>query len=364
MDEVNSFRILSTAEQVAWQLKEQIANGQLQGALPGVARFSKSLGVNAKTLVSALEILEKEGVVVNQGPRRKRLVDSSKIKPNKQGQIRLCILLYEPSDRRSVNLMEIQHALTDWGHLVSYAEKSLFELKMKLPLVKEMVAQKDFDAWIVVSGSFEILEWFSQQKTPAFALFGRRHNIPIPSIGPKLDVALTEGVNCLIEQGHQRIVKICRIERRKPTPGQLERKFLKVLTHANIPTGDYNLPDWEETAEGLQELLKSLFQVTPPTALIVDEASMLFGILQFLGEHGLQSPRDVSLLCIERDPKFDWCQTSVACLDWDIAMAIRRIVKWTENVGNGISDLRRSSTPAKFVNGGTIGPALALSERE
>jgi len=38
---------------------------------------------------------------------------------------------------------------------------------------------------------------------------------------------------------------------------------------------------------------------------------------------------------------------------------VRRIVRWAENVARGKSDIRQVLTPARFVDGGTVGRARA-----
>ena len=223
--------------------------------------------------------------------------------------------------------------------------------------MKKMVGSQTIDAWIVVAGSREVLEWFYEENIPAFALFGRRNQVLLPSIGPETTQAFVEGLENLISLGHQRIVRICRSERRKPTLGKTERLFLRTLSAHRIPTGDYNLPDWEETPEGFNGLLESLFRVTPPTALVVDEVCYFTAALQFLASQGLNVPEDVSIIVEQAAPEFDWCQPSLAHLRWDSSVAVRRIVQWALRVNQGKEDTRRSSVSAEFVMGGTIGPA-------
>lgn len=350
-------RIQSAVEQVAAHLRVEIAHGTYDESLPGVTRLAADLGVNHKTVQAALENLEEEGLLIAQGPRRKRLVATSENK--RPRPMRLGILLYGPSDRELAFFVEIQHALMDAGHTVTYAGKTLTELGMDLRRVARLVRSCKVDAWIVVAGSRSILEWFDSQPQPVFALFGRRASIPIASTGPSTDQAITDAVTYLVGKGHRRIINICRSERRKPNPGKTERAFLASLASHGISTGDYNLPDWEESQSGLQDLLLSLFRVTPPTALIVEESFYFITILQFLASHGFQVPRDVSLICFEHDPQFRWCEPSVAHLKWEQAPAIRRILRWASKVSHKKIDRQMSWIPAKFVPGGTIGPVPA-----
>jgi DNA-binding LacI/PurR family transcriptional regulator len=118
--------------------------------------------------------------------------------------------------------------------------------------------------------------------------------------------------------------------RRLPEPGLFERAFLDELETLGIPTGLYNLPDWEENTEGYHNNLESLFRFTPPTALFVDRALFIPPTLQFCMRNGLQVPQDFSLICTESDPSFDWTQPSIAHIHRDNAPITRRMVQWAE----------------------------------
>ncbi|MDB4310562.1 GntR family transcriptional regulator, partial [Akkermansiaceae bacterium] len=195
--------------------------------------LAATLGVNHKTVVRALEELESEGILVSQGPRRGRLIALSGEAGPKP--MRIGILTYEFVDREESSLSGIHHALSEVGHIVSYAGKSLTELKMDVKKVARFVEGQDLDAWVVVAGSRLILEWFCEQPLPVFALFGRRENLPIAGTGPRSDLAFSEAVHRLIGLGHRRVVHICRGDRRKPNPGKSEQKFLEILASHGLP---------------------------------------------------------------------------------------------------------------------------------
>ncbi len=147
---------------------------------------------------------------------------------------------------------------------------------------------------------------------------------------------------------------------RLPKPGVSEQVFLDELKAHGLPLSDFNLPAWEETKEGFQKLLQSLFQFTPPTALVIDEASFFIATQQFLAGRGVRVPQQVSLLCTNADPLyplFDWCTPSISHISWDTRTVVRRIVRWTATVSRGGRDVKQTSVPAEFIIGGTIGRA-------
>lgn len=92
-------------------------------------------------------------------------------------------------------------------------------------------------------------------------------------------------------------------------------------------------------------------------ALIIDEGPLFAAAQQFLAQRRLRVPQDVSLICTDNDPSFEWSKPAIPQIHWDSRPVVRRIVKWAENVSLGKRDLRQTRTPAEFIAGGTIGPA-------
>jgi DNA-binding LacI/PurR family transcriptional regulator len=231
------------------------------------------------------------------------------------------------------------------------------DLGMDLTRIRRQVQKEEADAWMIMAGSKEILGWFSQQPTPAFAIAGRRRGVPIAGIGPDKGPARNDAVRRLVALGHRRISMIVRTERRKPLPGLPEGEYLRELESHGIPTSTYNLPDWTDDHQDFHRCLDSLFQHTAPTALLIDEMPLFIAAQQHLAQRGILAPRDVSLICLDPHPVFAWSQPSVAHIHWDIAPVTRRMIRWADNVARGKDDRRQSYTKAVFVEGGTIGPA-------
>ena len=220
-----------------------------------------------------------------------------------------------------------------------------------------MVEQTAADAWVVTAGSRGVLEWFSSRPVPAFALFGRRNDLPIAAVGPDKRPTFAAAVRELFQLGHRRIVLMARPRRIMPAPGAAEQVFLNELACHGLVVSDYNLPAWEETPHGFHSRLDALFQVTPPTALIIDEVPLFAAAQQFLAQRRMRVPQDVSLICTDHDSSFEWCEPAISHFRWDSRPLVRRIVRWAENVSRGKSDLGQTLTPTEFVRGGTIGPA-------
>jgi DNA-binding LacI/PurR family transcriptional regulator len=254
-------------------------------------------------------------------------------------------------------VVDLRHRLTESGNSLFLADKNLAVLGQDVKRVSRMVEGSGADAWIVLGGSGEVLDWFSQRAEPTIALFGMFMGRSIAGVGPNSLSAFAVVGRRLVELGHRRIVILVRKQHRQPQPGRAVRAFLDELESGGIQTGSFNLPDWEESKEGFRAILESLFGPTSPTALFIDEAYLFVAAQQFLGERGLRVPGDVSLVCTDPDPTFAWCEPSVTHLHWDPSPLVRRIVRWADKVSRGKQDLRQTYIKTDLVDGGTLGPA-------
>jgi DNA-binding LacI/PurR family transcriptional regulator/biotin operon repressor len=349
-------RILTASEQLAVHLRKQLIRGTWREFMPGELQLAAQLGVGRDTVKEALKLLEREGILVPQGVGKQRRIA---LREQDMGTptLKVEILLYEALDRKADYFGDLKHRLRDVGHIADFSSKTLTGLGMDVKRVARFVESKTADAWIVVAGSGDVLKWFSDRGSPCFALYGRSIKLPLPRTYPKKSPAMIKAIRLLIAQGHQRIVMLSREERRKPEPGFLERVFLNELEAHGIATSSYNLPDWKESANGLNRAIDNLFRYTPPTALIVGQPPIFLAVRQHLAQRGILVPRDVSMICTDPDPGFDWYEPQISHIRWDTEPILRRVLQWVDNVAHGREDRKVTSSKATFVEGGTIGPA-------
>ncbi len=325
--------------------------------MPGAHRLAKELGVNHKTIKSALGLLEHAGLLKGQGPGRQREIVMTSVNATQPG-LRVAILLHEKiSDHNLHHIVELHHTLEEAGHSVVSPAKTLTELKMDVKRISQLVEHTAADAWIICAGSPQVLAWFSARPEPAFARFGRPAGLPMAGVGFDKQSAFSAATRRLIDLGHRRIVLLVRKTQRRPKPGPSVRAFLDELEAHDIPTSNYNLPDWEESREGFHDRLASLFQITPPTALIIDEEILFSATQQFLLQRGIRVPADLSLICSYSDPSLAWCEPSVAHIHMDTRPIARHVARWVASVHKGQRNTRQTFLPADFIPGGTIGPA-------
>ena len=323
--------------------------------MPGRERLAAELGVSGKTVDLAMGLLEKEGLLVPRGRGKRRGITAQRIAG--QPPLRLAIIPYEKADIRLNYMVDLKHQLQEAGHTAEFAGKSLVEMRMEVARVQRLVADTEADAWVVASGSREVLQWFADHPQPVLAFGGRHTGIDIAAATPTKFPAYCQAIDHLVTLGHRRIVLLFRQQHRHPQPSRLAESLLRQMESHGIRVGKFNLPDWDDHPEGLLRALDALFHRTPPTALFLDEPHLFHAARYHLAYRGVLAPDDVSLICTDPDPNFGWCLPTVSHISWKSAPVVRSIVRWARNVSRGKDDRRKIRTRAEFVEGGTVGVA-------
>ena len=363
---MNPIRLLSVTEQTAAHLRQGLDEGRWSGRLPGVVRLATTCDVSTGVVRAALRQLEAEGLLSSRGLGRSRGINAACESGAQRRPLRVAILRYDvrlaDNPQTSLILTEIMQSLESAGHHVFFCKRSQLGLKHDVRRMTRQLTETPADAWVVESGSRLLLEWCSTQPTPCLALYGRATGLPLARTGPDVVPAYRAATRNLLALGHRRIVFIVSEARRKPTPGISARAVLEELSAHGVLTSSYNLPDWEETPKGFRRLLETLFQRTPPTALIIDESPRLLAAVAFLARRGIRVPEQVSLVSTDCDASLDWCDPVIAHMRWDSALIVRHVVRWVGTVRKGQTDRRVMTFPAEFVPGGSIGPVCMRAQ--
>lgn len=323
----------SVSEQAASYLRAELKRKRWVGQMPGRDKLALELGVHGSTVERALQQLEKEGLVKKTGQGKPRLIAQSAARRNTA--ISVCVLLYDPGDQTDDYILSLQHHLDAAEHTLAFAPRSMSELKFDPNRILPMAKKQSADAWIVYSGSSEILQKFVQLPCPTFALFGRMSGLKIAGSGTDILTALRETVHQLHQQGHRKIVMLTRAQLVESGLGLTEQTFIDALEENNIPHGSYNLAGWDNTPHGLRQCLNKLFQVTPPTAIFVDDW-MIYNAVQnyLLQEHGAER-RKVCCISMDYHPSFSWYEPPVPHFYWDSDTVVRCAAAWLKEVGRG-----------------------------
>jgi DNA-binding LacI/PurR family transcriptional regulator/biotin operon repressor len=354
---VNPLRILSASEQVAAYLRDEIRKGTWRERMPGGDRLARELGVGRNTIDAALLHLERDGLLVPQGTGKRRRIELLEQPAVKPLQVRL--LPHADADRHSHALNEILHDLRGAGHAADFAGHSLMGLKMDASRVARLVESTPADAWVVCSGSREVLTTLANGPVPAFALLGRMRGLAIAGVKPDKVSAVRSAVRRLVALGHSRIVMLVLPERVHPVPGAVEQAFLDELRAQGISTGPYNLAVRSGGKADLQERLDAMFRHTPPSAVFLDESEVFIAAQLYLARRGILAPEKVSLVSTDPAPYFDLLDPPVSHITWTFESLHRLLKRWLNQIASGKDERTQSFIQATFAEGGTIGKATA-----
>jgi len=348
----------SRIEQATDMLRQGILSGRWRGTLPGRLRLAEQLDCSHGTVEAAVGILASEGWLENQGQGRRRRIQIPAGQTKAIRQIkRVRILAYDNSsllwNPAEIGLLV---RLLELGYAADITMKSLQDLNMDVKKVAHFVNSTPCNAWIVTAASREILQWFSEQSTPAIALYGRFIDVPIAAASPRKAPSMVRAVRRLAELGHQHIVLTTTPERINPKPGLFEQVFLDELRSLGLSAGRFNLAAVDKAEGGLQGCLSEIFRLTPPSAVIIGDGEHLMAALQFFARRGLRVPEDVSLISADYAPEHKWCDPLISHIDWDPGPVIHYVLRWLDRATQGKKDIRQKLFDATFIEGGTIGP--------
>jgi len=342
-------QIATAAEQVAAHLKNQILKGRWSKTMPGRDRLGKELGVDGSTIERALQHLEEQGVIRSQGPgKRRQITLEAQSSPSK----RILILPYEAEDQHGDFLLnELVHRMRAAGHSPSFAARSLVDLKHDPKKVAALMQAHPHDACILVAGSHAVLEMAAQWSKPCLSLSGRTREVKIAGVGPMKANAIRKAVNCLCRHGHRRIVMLSKSETLQDGMSGPQLAFIDQLERNKVASGDYNLPQWDSTPAGLRQCLESLFRVTPPTAILIDNWKLHYAVQNFLSHQRGAAYRRVACISTDYHPSFKWCDPRISYIRWDTLGVCRLVMRWVDKMAKGKPDLSKRSVPAEFVEG-------------
>jgi len=161
------------------------------------------------------------------------------------------------------------------------------------------------------------------------------------------------GTRHLIELGHRRIGLI--VGRRDTTSGRERLSgYIRALREAAIPVDNTLVHAGHfEPETGASGCRKLLDLPRPPSAIFVANHEATLGVLRVTAERHIAIPDDLSLLCYEDMPWFEWHRPSISIVDngaRDLAnLAVDRLLPRMDAKGNGSDGVREYRVGARLV---------------
>ena len=161
------------------------------------------------------------------------------------------------------------------------------------------------------------------------------------------------GTRYLIGLGHRRIGLV--VGRPDTTSGRERLSgYVRALREAKITMDDTLIHAGRfEPETGAASCRKLLDLADRPSAIFVANHEATLGVLRVTAERGLSIPEDLSLLCYEGSPWFEWHRPAISIVDngaRDLAnLAVDRLLHRMDAKGNGADGVREYRVGARLV---------------
>lgn len=161
------------------------------------------------------------------------------------------------------------------------------------------------------------------------------------------------GTRYLIGLGHRRIALV--VGRQDTTSGRERLSgYMRALREAAIPLDNALIHAGHFEPETGAVACRKLLDLTErPTAIFVANHESVLGVLRVTSERGLAVPDDISLLCYEDMPWFEWHRPAISIVDNGARglanLAVDRLLQRMDNKGGDVDRAREYRVGARLV---------------
>ena len=337
-------------------MREGIRTRRWAGTLPGERILAKELQVSVGTVHAALKQLETEALLSAHGAGRARVVvHKARRKTTAGASLRVGILPYE-SPATDVMLMQsllfaVSRSLEEAGHKPFMPAKTMSALRHRPGSILKMMLAEEAEAWLLVTPRLEVTEALLQKlERPLFTIGGQPSKEPVAGVTLGVDSAMAAMLAALVDAGHRRICALLPPRYHRPTPSRMLTAVREGLAALGLRPGSFNTPEWDGSREGLRAILETLFKITPPTALIVDDVRHAVAIQSYFAERGIR-PGRIALIVIGQDPVLAWMSPAPGVIHGDVDGFSRQVIRWVQSCADGRPGRERVVIQGRFESG-------------
>ncbi len=325
----DTLRRKTLATQLAERLKQELQTGGWGESLPGHRTLMVRYGVSAKTVIAAVALMEKWGVIspAEQGRRRRIRIDTI---PPAASVNDLLIIDRKgiPSGEDSMLLQAYRDAWEKSGGTVQSIQMDFIRCRHPAALLREAVKNHKADAILL---HVPPLRWTEAAVAlrPVFLSGGEWEGLPITGVG--FSTAL-EVMNCtrrLQRLGHRRIAVP-----HDDSGAQMTEAIRGALAAAlNLPAEGPEIaaltPACRDREPGAWlTLWKTLFARVRPTAIVAWDDIHYLSLLGYCHLAGIEIPGDVSVICLESTGHLNWCHPRPLQMKFPVREAVAFLRKW------------------------------------
>lgn len=301
----SSIRYATLTQQVARALEEQIRAGVLRGNLPGERRLAASMQVGRRTIRAAAAILRDRKLIRTVHGLGTQVLQAPEVKSARPPMRTIGLLVPQPLHQlqpfATVFIDPLRTLLYENGfRLDTHFGRSFFSRKPAAAL-QRLVARFPCDGWLLALSNRACQAWFQSQGIATVVIGSSHEDVALPCVDLDMLATSRHAAQVLLRKGHRRLALVIGasdwVGYRRTEQGFLEavRRFgsgaeAQVYKHGG-------------TVAALRQTVAHLLQARArPTALFVVNPYNYLTVAGLLAEHGVNVPRDLSLLC--RDDEY------------------------------------------------------------
>ncbi len=355
------------AVRLAATLKQSIEQKTWEEWLPGVRELSRRFNVSRATCDQALHLLARAGWVKKHPSVGTRVVARAGRTANSKPAQPAAIGIIIPRPLRQLRahviiwLDELREHLANNGQSLAICHSPRFYGNTPDRALADYVRRHPKSCWLLLMTTREVQEWFSRQHVPALVIGTPYEGVELTSVSSDLPAIARHAVHALTAAGHRSLGLLVhrlpgvRTKRISAGDGLFAAAFLaEARRRGSAVTA--RVFEHEESVAGVEGALReALARGQPCTALMVTNSHCYLAAASLLGERGLRVPRDVSLVCRDDDPFFEFIRPRPACYRGTWEAMLRAVLVQLRNLPNyKPREVHPIRVFPKFVKGASI----------
>lgn len=351
-------RKTSLVTETARIVRRNIYQGVWSDFLPGERHLSEELHVSRPTLRTALDLLEKEGLLEVTHGKRRRILE---VKPPRSTLRRKTIGLItnlpfsEITQITNHVIMEMRYHLQQNGFNTQIFIPPSGVFRYQKRKLENFLRDHEISCSVLVLASREQQEWMASRNIPTLVLGSCYEGTDLPSLDTDHFAVCRHAVGHLLARGHRKLA-LFRNDNRIAGDRASQEGFLQgieqsrhkntsgiVIRHKGTP---------EDVAVRLNRLLDSEDR---PSGILTSRPQETFMVFTQLLKRGMDVPGDISLIARDRDNYFQYLTPKITHYATPRELFSQRLIRLTvQLVQNGVLSTKQHLLFPDFVEGESV----------
>lgn len=348
------------ATRLAAQLESDIRRGHWRSKLPGTRILSESYRVSRDTVIEALDLLTKQGLLLPAELRKARRIDPKAIRPkanSKHEYNQKLLIIHDAATTLDHNDALILRGMQDiWEKYhgpATWVRADFLRYKQPDGLLTDLISRYSADALLLNSPS---VAWTraSTKLLPTYFNGGEvAEDAQISMSAFSTIEQLSSLLSLFIQLGHQRIL-IPNTNADSVFTKQAVKILKELLPPPALGTHEDLSPTFSEAQpEVWKSYWKREFTRLRPTAIILYSVKHLLSFYSFCSANSIDIPGQVSVIYVGYDSQLEWLSPRPTMMRYPSKLALRHFHEW---INYGLKPIGLKLLDLELVEGESTAP--------